>query len=1491
MAITGRAIPRSLVLMALAGCSSEHLSESADNVEIEGLAERAKLSATGRHLTPGAVPLATLANIWSDALDLPAADVIDAIVTGPAQGSAIRADLGIIKPVRGNSFVLLSTGVAGSTAPEPGTDFTPAGPEGDTVTLTLDLRVPRGVTNLTLQYNFLSSEAPDFVGSIYNDVFSIQLIDAQGTRTFPVASVNDSKFFLVSNSRALGSGFDIYTANPNGVDNPPFDVGKPDAGLTGFHAFSAEVLEGADLRVVFTIGDAGDGVLDSAVLIDSLVFSAIETVDPNPELVIAGGELTGNLDALVEGGRHVRAAVADGVTPVLLRVETPGAGDVEFSLDGGTAPADGELSTVGGTVFAGTVTSPTVEVDGQHYALAVYRAPPDFSRGAADEHLIDRTVRFNASYLPDSGLGGFDSQVDLQIVRPPVVLTHGPWAGVQDWLELPITDDPRFSITYASYAYSCEEELFVVPRAEFQAFCPWQTGAGRLECGTDRTKAIGAATIEALENMRRLGIAATQVDIVAHGAGGVYARQHIGSGDYQNDGNLGRGDINRLITLNTPHFGSKLADAIVAARNNPLLSPESKDNYQCAARRQSLAPIEPGDIDDLTTENSSLNTTPVPSHAIVGTGGIGVTHPSTSTRKVGTRTRLYQDTLTHCPVKPCYIFNTNIPPPLKKSTVFVQPDGTLLDHDLFSDVDSQSGGLTGLAVSLQPMTPSQASTDETPDSDYFYALRYPPTSDKIIALLNSPVDGDSFGQFTASPALAPGPTEEHPLSDATSESATLATGSIHITSPSTEDEAFAGAAISVNVIAEDGFVPETVWLVMGGSIERSDTPPFDMEITVPERALGPVTLFAVGLDASGGMLISNDVILNVRTLSKLESVRIITQDPVLVGAGTRRRLSVIGHYEDGVDRDITTSTVGTAYETSNANVVTIAADGTMTAGGPGIATVIARHDGAQDSITVTVKAVNTRPIAICESPTSCNDPGRCVADITTLGAGSSDPEGKPILTSQSPAGPYAVGQHEVSVNVSDGELNAQCTSQLEVLDCEAPALSCPADFTAECTAGGGAVIEPPVASATDNCGGATVHPPVGGPMPLGLGELTYTAVDASGNGASCTTKVTVEDTIPPAITCPSPTVAECTGSGRASVDPGVGSATDTCTAATVINPGVGLYPLGTTPVTYAASDLAGNQGTCETTVTVQDTIPPSVTCPAPAVAECSGAGQAVVDLGAAAATDSCTAATVQAPGPSSYPLGTTPVTLAAQDTSGNQATCETSVTVQDTTAPSITCPGPVVAECAGPSGAFVQPGQASSSDLCTGVTVTGPSPGDYPLGTTVVTYTSQDATGHEASCASSIQVVDTTPPLLSLTAPDPLWPDDHHYRTIRLSDCKLAVVDACGGTLSPSAYQASITCVTSDEPDNAPGGGDGNTTNDMVIVNSTTVRLRSERHDAHDGRIYKIHFQVQDAAGNLADGVCPVIVPEQECKKPKDDDEPVPECVVGDSGVAHQVCQ
>jgi hypothetical protein len=143
--------------------------------------------------------------------------------------------------------------------------------------------------------------------------------------------------------------------------------------------------------------------------------------------------------------------------------------------------------------------------------------------------------------------------------------------------------------------------------------------------------------------------------------------------------------------------------------------------------------------------------------------------------------------------------------------------------------------------------------------------------------------------------------------------------------------------------------------------------------------------------------------------------------------------------------------------------------------------------------------------------------------------------------------------------------------------------------------------------------------------------------------------------------------------------------------------------------------------------------------------------------------------------------------------------------------------------------------------------------GPYALGSTAVTLTVSDGLA-TSECSATVQVNDCEAPAVGVGASPALWPPQHAYHRIGLEDCDVVVADTCDGAVS--LHGAEITCVSSDEPDDAAGNGDGNTRDDIVIVDEQHVDVRAERAGKGNGRLYRIGFQVQDAAGNTTDGVC-----------------------------------
>lgn len=220
--------------------------------------------------------------------------------------------------------------------------------------------------------------------------------------------------------------------------------------------------------------------------------------------------------------------------------------------------------------------------------------------------------------------------------------------------------------------------------------------------------------------------------------------------------------------------------------------------------------------------------------------------------------------------------------------------------------------------------------------------------------------------------------------------------------------------------------------------------------------------------------------------------------------------------------------------------------------------------------------------------------------------------------------------------------------------------------------------------------------------------------------------------------------------------------------------------------------------------------------------------------------------------------------LTVDDGNGETDTDEVVINVVDTTPPVITLNGgnPVTVEC---HTAYTDLG-AAASDACDAVPALSSAGSVNPdaVGSYTITYTATDASGNSATMTRTVNVADTTPPVITLKPPKKLCDANHCYVTLTLSQCVASVTDACAGSIAIN--QAVITSASSDEPENVAGLQDGYTFDDIVIANDCkSVKVRAERNSYRNGRVYTINLQVSDANGNAATAAFKVLVPVSCC--------------------------
>jgi len=169
---------------------------------------------------------------------------------------SVVSSLGPISPYEGNYMAMISSG-SGAVG-------------GSSSALEQSFTVPSDATTLTIHYNFISEEYPEFVGSQYNDVFNATLHTPDGSIEIAFNSVNTAVWQSVS-----------------GID---FPGGDSTCGQTGWITESIDVSQwaGTDDTLTLTVHDVGDTIYDTVVLIDDIeLISSLPTLSILPNVLLS----------------------------------------------------------------------------------------------------------------------------------------------------------------------------------------------------------------------------------------------------------------------------------------------------------------------------------------------------------------------------------------------------------------------------------------------------------------------------------------------------------------------------------------------------------------------------------------------------------------------------------------------------------------------------------------------------------------------------------------------------------------------------------------------------------------------------------------------------------------------------------------------------------------------------------------------------------------------------------------------------------------------------------------------------------------------------------------------------------------------------------------------------------------------------------------------------------------------------------------------------
>lgn len=470
--------------------------------------------------------------------------------------------------------------------------------------------------------------------------------------------------------------------------------------------------------------------------------------------------------------------------------------------------------------------------------------------------------------------------------------------------------------------------------------------------------------------------------------------------------------------------------------------------------------------------------------------------------------------------------------------------------------------------------------------------------------------------------------------------------------------------------------------------------------------------------------------------------------------------------------------------TGNANISTLDVDGGSSALG-GIASLTASPNSftcsevGQKTVTLTVFGNNglsatcdatvvvqdmTPPTPVCNNLSVDLDvTGEATITANDIGLQNSTDNCGIVSSSlsQSDFDCDDIGTKITTLTLTDAAgLSSTCDVTVWVEDNSIPVVDCQ-DLTITLDPSGNASVTPGEVDmgSTDNCSiaGMSLSQTDFTFVDLGPNLVILSVEDNNGNEGSCDATVTVENLVPPTAVCQNITRSldgagqiQLTGlelDGGSTALGGIASMTASPNLLTCSD-------LGQKTVTLTVNGNNGISSTCNAMVTVIDDISPTVVCQNVTL-QLDANGQASLTASQInyGSTDNC--GTVNFTGLSQSvftcaDLGPNTVTLNMDDSHGNPANCTVIVTVEDNTAPAVTCKN-FTANLDANGQANISPIDIfqNGNDNCGMVSPVGVSTNSFDcgdLGPNTVTLTVNDSHGNPATCTATVTVVDGISP-------------------------------------------------------------------------------------------------------------------------------------------------
>ena len=279
----------------------------------------------------------------------------------------------------------------------------------------------------------------------------------------------------------------------------------------------------------------------------------------DPEIVYNKKNMKQNIFQILKDPKYGNGLVADGLSRVLivanyenpLKFSVTGSSDIEF----GSLNSISQLKSVNmnqsklNSIIAEPIYSKHHRQDS--VVAAVYNGPSYVNMNKNTKYMA---ITISVSDVKKNYI---HKNIKIKVYRAPVILVHGVWS------------DPNGAWKKTGFKQCLQRRGFLVSTVDYikhnaETFDP----KAERKIGNQAIAALKSRILRVLEGYNKKYISASQVDIVAHSMGGLIARGLCQQSGYKAKENYMKGQIHRLITIGSPHFGAGLSGILYRLKDN-----------------------------------------------------------------------------------------------------------------------------------------------------------------------------------------------------------------------------------------------------------------------------------------------------------------------------------------------------------------------------------------------------------------------------------------------------------------------------------------------------------------------------------------------------------------------------------------------------------------------------------------------------------------------------------------------------------------------------------------------------------------------------------------------------------------------------------------------------------------------------------------------------------------------------------------------------------